>query len=179
MTDADLMKFRDRLKLLHIAEADTSEGGKVTPYVQEIPYQARQTFLDSIRKEMYEGFGALDVHSISAGDTNDHIEAAHQPMDENADDFEMQIIEFVQALGGLIGLDEDDCVPIFKRNRISNQKEQVEMLIMEEPHLDDYTFLSKLPNISPDEIPEIMKRKSAEDIEKFMDNNVKEAHEND
>ena len=168
MDNADLMKFRDRLKLLHIAEADTSEGGKITPYTQEIPYQARQAYLDSIRKEMYDGFGALDVHTITAGATNDHIDAAYQPMDENADDFEMQIIEFVQALGLLIGLDEDDCVPIFKRNRISNQKEQVEMLIMEEPHLDDYTFLSKLPNVSPDEVEEIMKRKSAEDIDRFM-----------
>ncbi len=168
MNDNDLMRFRDRLKLLHIAEADTSEGGKVTPYTQEIPYQARQAYLDSIRKEMYDGFGALDVHTIAAGATNDHIDAAYQPMDENADDFEMQIIEFVQALGILIGLDEEDCVPIFKRNRISNQKEQVEMLVMQAQWLDEETMLNKFPNITPDEVKEIMKRKSAEDIERFM-----------
>lgn len=168
MTQDDLTKFFRRLKWFKVAEMDTSDNGEIKPFRQEVPYQSRQVFLDSIRKQIYEGFGAFDVHTVSAGATNDHIEAAYQPMDEEADDFEYQVIQFVQSLGTLLGISAEDCTPQFKRNRISNQKEQVEMLIMEEPHLDDYTFLSKLPNISPDEIPEIMKRKSAEDIEKFM-----------
>ena len=168
MTQSDLTKFFRRLKWFKVAEMDGSDDGKITPYRQEVPYQSRQVFLDSIRKQIYEGFGAFDVHTVSAGATNDHIEAAYQPMDEEADDFEYQVIQFVQQLGALLGIPAEDCTPQFKRNRISNQKEQVEMLIMEEPHLDDYTFLSKLPNISPDEVEEIMKRKSAEDFDRFM-----------
>lgn len=168
MTTDDLQKFMRRISYFKIVTMDGSDDGEITPYRQEVPYQSRQTFLDSIRKQIYEGFGAFDVHTVSADATNDHIEAAYQPMDEEADDFEYQVIQFVQQLGALLGIPAEDCTPQFKRNRISNQKEQVEMLIMEEPHLDDYTFLSKLPNISPDEIPEIMKRKSAEDIDRFM-----------
>lgn len=168
MTTDDLQKFMRRISYFKIVTMDGSDDGEITPYRQEVPYQSRQAFLDSIRKQIYEGFGAFDVHTVSAGATNDHIEAAYQPMDEEADDFEYQVIQFVQQLGALLGIPAEDCTPQFKRNRISNQKEQVEMLIMEEPHLDDYTFLSKLPNVSPDEVEEIMKRKSAEDIEKFM-----------
>lgn len=85
-----------------------------------------------------------------------------------ADDLEFQVIEFVQQLGALLGIAEDKCTPQFKRNRISNQSEQVEMIVQEAAWLDEETIIKKLPNITPDEIEEIMKRKSAEDIDRFM-----------
>lgn len=156
MRDEELAMFRDRLKINHIAVTDTDNGGKITPYTQEIPYQARKTYLDDIRAGIYEDFGGLDVHTVAAGATNDHIDAAYQPMDEEADDFEFQVIECVQQILSLIGIED---TPIFKRNRISNQKEQVDMVIAEAPYLDDETILQKLPNISPDEIREILARR--------------------
>ena len=94
---------------------------------------------------------------MEAGATNDHIDAAYQPMDEEADDFEYQVIEFIQQLLTLLGIED---VPIFKRNRISNQKEQVEMVAMEANWLDEETILRKLPNITPDEVEQILLRKT-------------------
>lgn len=160
MSTGELAQFRDRLKINHIAVADTDSGGKITPYTQDIPYQARKTYLDDIRAGIYEDFGGLDVHTVAAGATNDHIDAAYQPMDEEADDFEYQVIECVQQILSLIGIED---TPIFKRNRISNQMEQVQMVITEAPYLDDETILQKLPNISPDEIQEILARRDAAD----------------
>ena len=87
-----------------------------------------------------------------------------QPMDENADDFEYQIIEAVQQILALIGIED---TPIFKRNRISNQKEQVEMILMEAPYLDDETILQKMPNITPDEVVRIMAAREAEDLDRL------------
>ena len=160
MSDADLARFRDRLKLQHIASIqNASDGAKATPYTQEIPYQARKTYLDDIRAGIYEDFGGLDVHTVAAGATNDHIDAAYQPMDEEADDFEYQIIEFVQQLLALMDIED---TPIFSRNRISNQKEQVEMVMLESDYLDEETILRKLPNISPDEVEQILLRKAQE-----------------
>ena len=101
---------------------------------------------------------------MAAGATNDHIDAAYQPLDENADDFEYQIIECVQQILALIGIDD---TPQFKRNRISNQKEQVEMLAMVADKLDEETFLSKLPFISVDEVKKILKAKDAESDSRF------------
>lgn len=164
MTDDELARFRDRLKIQHIAVADT-ENSAVTPYTQDIPYQARQAYLDGIRAGIYEDFGGLDVHTIAAGSTNDHIEAAYQPLDENADDFEYQVIQFVQQILKLIGVDD---MPIFKRNRISNQMEQVQMVVAEAPYLDDETILQKLPNISVDEVAEILKRKDADEATRMQ-----------
>jgi hypothetical protein len=167
MRDEDLQRFRDRVKLNHIANVDTSQGGKVTPYKQDIPFEARQSFLASIRAGLYEDFGALDVHTVAAGATNDHIDAAYQPMDENADDFEYQVIEAIQNIGCILGIDEGDATPLFKRNRISNQKEQVDMLDIEAQWLDTKTIISKLPNVTVDEVQDILKRKEQEELDRF------------
>lgn len=167
MSDGELAMFRDRLKINHIATADTDSGGKITPYTQDIPYQARKAYLDDIRAGIYEDFGGLDVHTIAAGATNDHIDAAYQPMDEEADNFEYQVIECVQQILALMGIED---TPIFKRNRISNQYEQVQMVIAEAPYLDDETILQKLPNISPDEVQDILARRNEASQSRFEDN---------
>lgn len=164
MSDDELARFRDRLKITHIANVDT-DNSKATPYTQEIPYQARKEYLDQIRSGIYEDFGGLDVHSVEAGSTNDHLEAAYQPMDEEADDFEYQICEFVQQILALIGIDD---TPVFKRNKVSNEKEQVEMVMLEANYLDDETILRKLPNISPDEVANILARKDAGSQSRFV-----------
>ena len=176
MSDADLAKFRDRMKINHIVTADT-DNAKVTPYTQEIPFQARKEYLDEIRAGIYEDFGGLDVHTVAAGATNDHIDAAYQPMDEEADDFEYQIIEFVQQILSLMGIED---TPVFKRNRISNQKEQTEMVMMAANYLDDETILSKLPFITVDEVTEILSRKLEEDTSKFeVDEDFEDEEEDD
>ena len=159
MNMSDLMKLRDRMRITHFVEAGTDDGAKITPYTQEVPFQARQTYLDSIRAGIYEDFGALDVHTVAAGATNDHIDAAYQPLDENADDFEYQMIEFIQQILHLIGIED---TPIFKRNRISNQTEQTQMVLLAAQYLDDETVLKKLPFISVDEVQEILAKKDAE-----------------
>lgn len=160
MSDRDLQKFLDRLKINHVALVDSDDGGSAQAYTQEIPYAARQAYLQSIRDGIYEDFGALDVHTVAAGATNDHIDAAYQPMDEEASDFEYQVSEFMQQLLALMGIED---APVFKRTRISNQREQVDMVMSEAPYLDHETVLRKLPNISPNEVPAIRERLDAED----------------
>lgn len=169
MNDSDLARFRDRLKMLHIATVDTENSG-VTPYTNEVPYNARQTYLDSIRAGIYEDFGGLDVHTIAAGATNDHIDAAYQAMDEQADDYEFQIIEFVQQLLRLLGL--PDSTPIFKRNRISNQNEMTQMILSAGEYLDDETVLKKLPFITVDEVTQILEAKTQEAENRYSDDEI-------
>ena len=57
--------------------------------------------------------------------------------------------------------------PIFKRNRISNQKEQTDMVLSASEYLDDETVLKKLPFISIDEVNEILKKKEEESANRF------------
>lgn len=157
MSEKDLDDFLERLRFKHIAQADTQSFNgdarqNLTPYTQDVPYNATDVFLRSARAAMYEAFGALDVHTIAASATNDHIDAAYQPMDEEADDFEYQVIQAVQDLLALMGVND---TPQFKRNRISNAKETTEMVLEAANLIGRRKALEKLPWITVDEVDEI------------------------
>ena len=164
MDDDAVAKLRDRLVFQHMAVVDTVNTS-LTPYTQDVPFAARQTCLDSLRASMYEDFGVLDVHTITAGATNDHIDAGYQPMDSEADDFEYQIITAVQQILRIKGLEPE--VPQFKRGRISNQMEQTQMVMMAAQYLDDETVLNKLPFVTVDEVKNVLDNRDAESYERF------------
>lgn len=159
MKEEDKRKLLDRLILQHMAVVD-GENSKIEPYTQEIPYQARNECMKQLRNQMYENYGGFDVHTIEAGATNDHIEAAYWPMDEEADAFEYQLITFIKKILAMMEIDD---TPLFVRNRVSNQKEQTEMIMMTANVLDEQTILEKLPWITVDEISGIMQRKGVSD----------------
>ena len=171
MDDDDLQEFMNRLRVNRVATADTKSAGidsaSLHPYVQDVPYESRMAYLDHIRKAIYEDFGALDVHAVDSSSTNDHLDAAYQPMDENADDFEYQCIDFMQQLLSLMGITGEQAVPQFKRNRIVNQKEQVDIVLAEADYLDEETIISLLPNITTDMREEVLNRKTQEDSRRF------------
>jgi len=164
MDDADVQHFLDRMRLNHVVVADT-ENSPITPYTQEIPYNAREAALNRIASSIFRDFGAFNPEDVAAGQiTATQINAAYQPMDEEADDFEYQIIVFVQSILALQGI---EAVPQFKRNRVSNQTEQANMVLAEATYLDDETVLELLPNITSDMIDKIVARKQAEGMERF------------
>ena len=158
MSQKDIADFRKKLKLDHMAVVD-AENSSVVPHTQDIPYNARETFLNLTRSQIYEDFGGLDVHTIAAGATNDHIDAAYQPMDEEADDYESQVTEFIQSILDLMGIEDN---PVYKRNRISNQNEQTQMVLSAADYMDAETVLNKLPFVTVDEVSQIMARKNKE-----------------
>lgn len=171
MSDAETQKFLDKLRLNHVAAIDT-DNSSVTPYTQDIPYNAREAYLVRIERSIYKDFGAFNPVEISAAaKTATEIQSAYQPMDEEADDFEYQIIEFVQQVLSLMGLEG---VPLFKRNRISNQLEQVNMVMMEANYLDDETVLKLLPNITPDMVDEILTARESENAGRFEEGEEEE-----
>ena len=87
-------------------------------------------------------------------------------MDEEADAFEYQLITFIRMIMDMMGI---DAVPVFRRNRVSNQKEQTEMVMLAAQYLDDQTILEKLPWISVDEVDDILARKDVESHKRFED----------
>jgi len=170
MEDPDKAKLLEELRTKHVGVTENNgdgSGTSITPYTQDVPHEARTAYLDRIKAGLYEDFGGLDVHTIAAGSTNDHIDAAYQPLDENADDFEYQVIEFVHGLGELQGIDEDTATPIFKRNRISNQLEQTQMVLAAGSYLPASTVRKHLPFISVDEIEGIEKELKNEELARY------------
>lgn len=170
MKEKDYKDFKNRLRIDKVANVNgtISDGVKVTPHTNPVPTDAHEKCLAELRASIYEDFGALDVHTVAAGATNDHIAAAYQPMDLRADDFEYQVIEVVEQLLEFAGITGEAATPIFKRNRIANEREQAEMILNAAQYLDDETVLKKLPFITPDEVEEILKRKADMDVERLL-----------
>lgn len=164
MDDKDIQRLRDRMLLQHMVVADETNSS-ITPYTQEIPYNAREACLGRIEKAIFRDFGGLDVKEISAAaKTATEITAAYQPLDEEADAFEYQANEFIQQILRLIGIED---TPVFDRNRIVNEKEETEMVLLAANYLDEETILKKLPFVTVDEVDAIMARKDASDFASF------------
>lgn len=164
MQEEDITRLRDRMMLQHIVVAD-QQNSPITPYSQEIPYNSREACLNRIRDSIYNDFGALDVKNISAqAVTATQIRAAYQAMDEEADDFEYQVNEYIQQILALIGIED---YPLFDRNRISNELEETQMLTMAAQYLDQETIVRKLPFVTVDEVDGILMRTGQADQETF------------
>jgi len=176
MDDNDIQHFMDRLRFSHAAAFD-SDNSTVTPYTQEVPYNSREAFLARIEQSIYRDFGAFNPADVSAGNvTATQIRAAYQAQDIEADAFEYQIIECVQKILALQGLEG---TPQFSRNRIANQQEEVNMVVSEAEWLDDETVLDLLPNITPDMKEAIMKRKDVQDAQRLQSDAELEARVRD
>lgn len=172
MDDNDIQHFMDRLRFSHAAAFD-SDNSTVTPYTQEVPYNSREAFLARIEQSIYRDFGAFNPADVAAGNvTATQIRAAYQEQDIEADAFEYQIIECVQQILALQGLEG---TPQFSRNRIANQLEETNMVITEAQWLDDETVLDLLPNITPDMKEAIMERKDVQDAQRLQSDDELEA----
>ena len=167
-TDENAKKFRETLLFQHIGVVD-ADNSTVTPYVQEVPFEARKAFLDTIRASIYENFGGFDIKQITgqtAERTATEIEASYNPMDEEADAFETRVTRFLRQLLAMVGIED---VPQYKRNRIANQLEQTQMVVMAAEWLSQRAVLEKLPWITVDEVDTILAEKSGEVDERQED----------
>lgn len=182
MEDIDKLKFLDTLKTKHLATVD-SDTSKITPYTQDIPYESRIQYLDRIRSDLYEDFGALDVSKLSSGSkTATEIESAYQPLDNKCDMYEYQVIDFVQRILELQGI--TNVTPTFKRSRVINESETTTMILAASTYLDDETIIKHLPFISPDEVKNIIKAREQQEaarisIQDSQINGIEEEEDDD
>lgn len=165
MDDFDLAKFIQRMKTVRAAGVDTDGGGHVEAHTQEIPVTARQTMLELLRKDIYEDFQALDVNTLSAAaKTTQEIQAAYQAQDNKCADFEYYVLDFVQKILELAGIDD---IPTFTWNRVVNQKEQTDMIMSASVFLPEETVIKHLPFLTPEEADEIIKTRQKEQLSQF------------
>lgn len=167
MDDVDLVKFVKKMKVVRAAAL----GRDVTAdaHTLEIPVDAAMRMLELLRSDMYQDFMLLDIEKALAGDkTATSIRMAYQPQDDKCGAFEYCIRDFIARLLMLLGIEDE---PSFRWNRIANQMEETQMVMMAAAELDSETVLNKLPWITPEEAEEIMKRRAADDLDRFDENN--------
>lgn len=175
MDDVDLVKFVKRMNVVRAAAL----GRDVTAeaHTLEIPVEASMRMLELLRSDMYQDMMLLDIEKALAGDkTATSIRMAYQQQDDKCGDFEYCIRDFIARLLNLLGIDDE---PSFQWNRIANQMEETQMVMMAAAELDSEAILGKLPWITPEEAEEILKRRAADDFGRFDGNNKQQGNENE
>ena len=172
-TDKDAAKFRERLLLQHIGVVDQDQS-KVEPFVQEVPFEARKTFLETQRSNIYEAFGGFDIKQLVSGDrTATEIQANYNAVDEEADAFETRVTLLIRQILDLVGIQD---IPQYKRNRIATQLEQTQMIIMAAEFLSNRAILEKLPWVTVDEVDTILNEKFGE-VDKLSERETQDVND--
>ena len=174
MDDLDDAKFIERLKTTHVAHADGDDGAKVTPQTIEAPYEGTSSTIDMLKKKLYEDFQCFDAAAVSAGNqTATAIKASYVPLDLKTDKFESEVTRFIVEILRLAGIDD---TPSYTRNQIINKAEETQSLLMGAQYYDDEYITKKLLTINGDidQYEDMMKRKAAEDVDRFTGGNEQE-----
>ena len=168
MDDLDIAQFLERLKTVKAAALNADDGVSAEAHTIEVPYESRVAYLQRLESDMYKDYQALDVTNLVGGEkTTVEIKAAYQPLDNKADQFEYCVLDFLEELFKLVGIEDN---PTFKRSRIVNQIEETQMILTAAQYLDDETILKHLPFLTQDEVHEIQKRKAEEDLDRMGGN---------
>lgn len=167
MDDMDDAKFIEQLKTTHVAHADGDSGATAEAHTIEAPYQASESAIQTIQRRLYEDFMCLDVNSLSAANkTATEIKAAYQPLDSKCDMYEYCVIEFIQKILELAGIDDK---VTFTRSKIVNKSDEVNTLLAAQAYLDDETLVEQVCQILgiADKTDEIIRKRRTEEQSRF------------
>lgn len=147
MDDVDLVKFVEHMKTVKAAVID-DDGARAEAHTLEIPYNSREALLDRLRIDIYEDFMGLDIRNIAGGAvTATQIKAAYEPLNSKTDLYEYQVIDFLQGLLEIAGIDDD---PSFTRSMIINVEENVQIILQAASYLPDEYVTQKILDLLGD-----------------------------
>jgi hypothetical protein len=166
MDDSDLSQFLTRLKYTHAAAP--LDGQEIDAQTVEIPHEAREKILDRIEKDLYKDYMALDLREIASGAaTATQIRAAYEPMNTKADQYEYCVIDFIQGILSLAGIEDE---PSFTRSMLVNVSEEITTVSQAASYLSDDYVTRKILTIlgDGDQADEIIKQRTADELERGM-----------
>lgn len=141
MDDVDLAEFVRRIKTVKAAVVD-EEGAKAESHTMEVPYESREAMLNRLRNDLYEDYMALDTKNIANGATTaTQIKAAYEPLNNKADMFEYCVLDFLDNIFALAGIDDD---ATFTRSMIINVQEEVQVVLQAADSLSDEYVTKKV-----------------------------------
>lgn len=167
MQDTDLVQFLERLKLT--GAAAPADGQEVEAVTVDIPYNARETLLDRVEKDLYRDYMALNTEALSSSSaTATEIKSAYEPMNAKADEFEYQVLDFLNGIMALAGIEDN---PSFTRSYIINTQEEITTVVAAGQYLTDDYITEKVLTLlgDGDKAQKIIKQIDADEIERFND----------
>ena len=178
MTDVDLARFVKRMKTLHAAVVH-DDGAKAESHTQEVPYQSREALLERLEKDLYKDAMALDTDRISDGAvTATQIRAAYEDLNIKCDDFEYQVLEFIQGILSIAGIDDEAS---FTRSQLINQTELVTTLLQSGSYLSQEYVTRKILDVlgDGDQAEDVLSEMYEDDYNRMMASEQTEEKEDD
>lgn len=127
MDDVDLAEFLQKMRTLHVAITEDN-GSTAEPNQIEAPYQARETLLARLERDLFKDAMAFDPETIASGAiTATQIRAAYENLELKVNDYEYCVVEFVNRILELAGIDDN---PTFTRSKNVNTSEEIQTLMM-------------------------------------------------
>lgn len=167
MDAVDDERFISQLKITHMAHADGDSGAGVEAHTIEAPYAANTATLEKLRTQLFDDFMALDTKEIAGGAvTATQIQAAYEPLNSKCDQFEYCVIDFVNRILALAGIDDKVS---FVRSKIVNNNEEIQNVLASAEYLDSGYITRRILTLmgDPDKYEEVMKNLIAEDAARF------------
>lgn len=176
MDDIDLTKFLERIKTVKAAVVE-DEGARAESHTIDVPYAAREAILERIRADLYADYMALDTKDIVGGaNTATQIRAAYEPMNNKADMYEYQVLDFLQSLLAIIGIDDN---PTFTRSMIVNVQEEINTVIASGAYLPEDYVREKILTIlgDGDKVEDIQRQIDADELNASEEEETNNAEE--
>lgn len=166
MDDIDLVKFVQRIKTVKAAVVD-DDGARAESHTMDVPYASREALLDRLRSDLYDDFMALDTKNIANGATTaTQIRAAYEPLNNKTDMFEYCVIDFLQGIMDLAGIDDS---PSFTRSVIVNVEENINTILNAAQHLSSEYVTKKILDLmgDPDKFEEVFGQMTEEEAGRY------------
>lgn len=173
MDEIDLAEFVQRLKTIHAANVEDT-GATAQANSLEAPHEGREALLDRLAKDMYADYMALNIDEIKGGaNTATQIRAAYEPMNNKADQFEYCVIDFIQGILSVAGLEDK---PTFTRSYLVNTTEEISVLLQAAQYLDDEYVTRKILTLlgDADKADEIIANMDEYDYQRLAGETIEE-----
>ena len=167
MDAVDDERFISQLKITHMAHADGDSGAGVEAHTVEAPYAANTATLEKLRVQLFDDFMALDTKEIAGGAvTATQIEAAYEPLNSKCDQFEYCVLDFMQRLMDIVGIDDK---VTFVRSKIVNVSDEIQSIISGSDYLSSDYITKRILTLlgDADKIQEVLNDMTTEETERF------------
>ena len=146
MDDTDLLQMLDRLRKV---KATTVDGdGQIQSHTIDVPFAGREAVLERLEKQIYRDAMALNTYDISSGAiTATQIEASYEPLNQKLDLLEMQLLDFIDGILELAGIDD---FATFTRSKLVNRTEEIQALVSAALYLDQDYLTEKIMTLLGD-----------------------------
>ena len=167
MDDIDLAKFVQHMRTVHAATIE-DDGASAEAHSMEAPYASREALLDRLDSDLYRDAMALNTKNIANGAvTATQILASYEDLNSKCDDFEYQVLDFLQGILGVAGIEDE---ATFTRSQIVNKEETMSLILQASQYLSqDYVTKKILDLIGDGDMAEdVLNQMNEDDMNRFQ-----------